>query len=149
MFLSEAMPPVDERALQQLEMTIGARLPPDYRGFLQQANGGVCRYRGLAIEHPDKGFVTLPLESLFGVEQQQDVDLLTNYTYYCNAERVPRWFLPIAIDVGTNLLGIGLDAARYGQIFFWDHEREFLALNGVFPVAPSFAAFVHSVRPLY
>jgi hypothetical protein len=150
MFLSDAMPPADERALQQLEMTIGVRLPPDYRGFLQQFNGGTCQYRGLTVEHPDKGLVTLPFETMFGVEREQpDADLLNNYIYYCNSERIPRWFLPIAIDVGTNLVGIGLDSVRYGQVFFWDHEREFLAENGVFPLVPSFTTFVQSVRPLY
>lgn len=150
MLFSEAVAPADEWALQQLEATLALRLPPQYRAFLQQANGGSCRQRGLPIEHPGKGAVTVPLECFFSVgSRSPDLDLQTNYFYYRDAARIPPWFLPIAMDIGTNLIGLGLSDVTSDQVFYWDHEREFLAANGVFRIADGFHAFLRSIHTLY
>lgn len=53
------------------------------------------------------------------------------------------------MDIATNLIGVGLSGAISDQVFYWDHEREFLAVNGVFRTAEGFHAFLQSIHTLY
>lgn len=131
------------------EQELNFKLPDEYARFLLRSNGGECRGFGCSIVHPVHGQISILLEKFLSVDAPDiDSDLVESYTYYADSERIPAWFLPIAVDVGTNMLGINVNTAAEGKIFFWDHEREFLDDNGIFEVVSSFNGLLQIIQKL-
>lgn len=54
-------------------------------------------------------------------EKNQSSDIFYFFNLY--RDRVPKRYLPIAYDVGGNLILINLGSGD-AKIFFWDHELE-------------------------
>ncbi|WP_280813157.1 SMI1/KNR4 family protein [Variovorax sp. TBS-050B] len=132
-----------------VERTLGFALPKEYIRFLLTSNGGDVRGFGCEIMHPDHGKIGIPLERFFSVDASNaDFDLISNYNYYTGSQRIPSWFLPVAVDVGTNMIGLDVGPGAEGPVYFWDHERELLDENGVFEVAGSLTRFLQAVQKM-
>jgi len=109
---SETEPPASEASIRRLEQRIGQPLPPAYREFLRQRDGGpvepnnraVDEIFGLGDEVPDFASIWSALDR-----------------YRC---RVPAWLLPVANDAFGNLYGLSLRDEDRGTVWFWDHENE-------------------------
>lgn len=133
--------------IRAVEQALNFKLSEEYAQFLLRHNGGKCQGLACSISHPVRGQISILLEKFLSASASDvDSDLVRSYRYYVDSERIPAWFLPIAVDVGANMLGIGVNPAVEGRIYFWDHEREFLDDNGVFEVALSFDQWLRNIH---
>lgn len=133
--------------IRSAENSLNFKLPGEYVRFLLKNNGGECRGLGCSIVHPVRGQISVLLEKFLSASVPDvESDLAESYKYYANSARIPLWFLPVAVDIGTNMLGINVNPAVEGKIYFWDHEREFLDDNGVFEIASSFDQLLRILR---
>lgn len=133
-------PEIDDAELSELERLIGARLPLDYRGFLLEWNGGV--------PIPDAyqfGGVTTLISRFYSVNATNVLhDLATRYVAL--RTRVPHNLLPVATDLATNLICLGIAGERTGHIYYMSLQREAeLAARRPQPIALSFALFVRGL----
>jgi hypothetical protein len=128
--------PTDEAAVAELEVMIGTRLPDDYRELLVTTNGG---------EPNPSGFAQSRVHWFFAViEVQRRRSIM--------GARIPGDLLAIATDPFGNLICLGLDGSRHGQVYFWDHEREGEGAEedrrDLELTAESFDAFMRSLAPV-
>src|SRR6185436_6496849 len=105
-----------EEELNAFEEENKIKLPPDYKDFLLKHNGGqpLKQRNG----NPDT-IVTYILGMHNGdyyASLYKHIDMFRN--------RLPFGTFPIATDGFGNLFLMSLHAENYGQVFFWDHERE-------------------------
>lgn len=108
--------------IMAFEIFINHSLPDEYKAFLQQHNGGRIQPDHFKYSHPDDDEAGSVLYRFLGLSRE-NYFTVENYliTY---EQRVPTDFLPIATDVGGNLLCLSLRDDSYGQIYFWNHEQE-------------------------
>lgn len=116
---SQVRPPATDTQLAALEALIGCLLPEAYRSFLRTTNGGrpnpiVFSINGKWIT---EGHVNVFLS----------VDLADPHHYIHRdldifGDEIPATMLPIANDLGGNLICLSLAGETTGQIFFWDHD---------------------------
>lgn len=137
--LKDSYKPVRPESLARLEKALELKLPPDYRAFLLQSNGGEPRISGFRGESGQNE----TLDCFLGLAKNEDDDLTSFLGEY--AERLPEEFLPIAYDSFGNLLCLSLDETEPG-VWFWDHELEpepedAESLN-LSRIAPSFTVFL-------
>jgi cell wall assembly regulator SMI1 len=104
-------PPAPAEAIGRLEQRVGRPLPPEYRYYLRQQDGGRLDNNSRAIN------------TVFGVGEVPEWasmwDVLETY-----ADRVPDWLLPVADDAFGNLYAISLRNEDRGSVWFWNHELE-------------------------
>jgi hypothetical protein len=142
--------PVEEDAIAAAEKRMGRSIPPDFRDFLLEHNGG----------HPDPARFDIPgaeqprnsrVSFLFGVDVQRSL----NVEYFVSTfeGRIPPEMFPIGRDPGGNLILMGAEGADAGKIFFWHHEGE--AEDGepptrenVVAVADGLGEFLKSLTPV-
>jgi hypothetical protein len=131
--------PVPETAVEELERRLGRVLPPAYRAYLRQQNGGWLEDNNEAVK------------IVFGVGADPSaLDLWRKLDVF--AGRVPSWLLPVAQDEYGNLFCVSLRDADLGSVWFWDHEEE--ADEGEPPTEDNltrrdddWTAFLASLRP--
>jgi len=135
-----------EAALNALEDHVGARLPSDYRVFLQTVNGGRPKLRAFDALDGEEGssvqfFFTLD-------ENAPNYYILKKLDVFF--DRIPSGLLPIACDSFGNLVLLDLGAESYGAVYFWDHENENMDgdphWDNVSRVAGSFSQFVQLLK---
>ena len=140
--------------LHQLELAIGAQLPPDYRHFLRHY-GGITFHVDVIADCLDQriedGFVAI--EGFFGFYIPQAApayDLLRNYTE--SRATLPPLVFPIALcPYGNQLL---LNIGTGSGVLFVDHEEysynpdwsESMP-DGVYVVQPSFSMLIATLKP--
>lgn len=124
-----------------LEKRCGGKLPPTYRGFLLETNGGRPAKRRFAFVEDGKKTESA-VDWFFGDCDDADYGLVANLDVY--KDRIPKSLLPIATDPFGNLLLLSLRGNDFGAIFFWDHEREGAddTSKNLLPVSKSFDAFL-------
>ena len=96
-------------------------VPEPYKAFLLQHNGGSTG---------DKNTFKVPkmadefgLREFFGIhEGLGGLDYIQ--ITYTNRKRFPAHYFAIASDVAGNLILMGQNAKKFGEIFFWYHENE-------------------------
>jgi cell wall assembly regulator SMI1 len=131
-------PPASAEQVNRLEQRVGRPLPPEYRDYLRQQDGGRLDNNNRAIN------------TVFGVgdvpEWASIWDVLETYS-----ERVPDWLLPVADDAFGNLFAVSLRNQDRGSVWFWNHELE--ADEGEPPteenlklMAPSWPVFLDSLE---
>jgi hypothetical protein len=140
---SETEPPASEASIRRLEQRIGQPLPPAYREFLRQHDGGLLELNNRAVNE------------IFGVS-----DDLPDYAsmahaleLYRDQDRVSAWLLPVANDSFSNLFALSLRDEDRGTVWFWDHENEAdegepPAEDNIRPVAPDWHSFLDSLEPV-
>lgn len=104
--------------LDDLERTLGAKLPKDYRGLVLRYGG--ASLHGVRFDLPE-GSPCGParsIEVLYGFGKgEYGYDLREQRRQY--ADRVGKHLLPIAEDAGGNQLCIDV---MHGDVLFWDHD---------------------------
>ena len=134
------------KELENFENENSIRLPEDYRNFLIKLNGGT----------PIKPYLTqveTDINTFFGIVDEPDwfslFDAITDYE-----GRIPEYTMPIADDSFGNLFIIGFGEKNYGQVAFWDHEKESEEKDGGYDyfdnitiLANSFVEFVKKLAP--
>lgn len=150
--------------IARLEVALGGALPADYKRFLEHYGqgalsvakwfpvGGASPWGPWGIADQFLGFSSRERE---GIE-----DAATNLF----DGEIPPHMLPIAYDPGGNVILLAVSGATQpaGSVWFWDHEQRPSApspdepwradatsadaTRGLYPVAPSFTAFLESLR---
>ncbi|WP_318010825.1 SMI1/KNR4 family protein [Bacillus sp. RAR_GA_16] len=104
--------------IEQFEIRNRIKLTSKYKRFLLQFNGGY------------------PRESLFDISDKHGKSVLNVFNgigdMYDNLEKVidlyefrlAKGFVPIANDLGGNVICLGTKEPHYEKIYFWDHEQE-------------------------
>lgn len=127
---------LSEEEIRQLEGSMDAVLPDDYKDFLK--NYGVYTFNKETVcfkpfrseaeyVHPASDgihnftFSSSSVSVFFG-KHKGSYDLLRNLSIY--EDRKPNYLLPILTDGMGNFVGIYLGRERYGCVFFWDHDGE-------------------------
>lgn len=135
-----------EEEVRSFERKHKFSLPPDYKEFLLEKNGGV----------PDKSLIDVPslgervvrrCFALKGAASSYTLD----YIISVYKGRVPTGMLPIGDDPAGNLFLIELSEGEdYGRIYFWDHEQEADMESqpyrkNIYKIAANFAFFLQSL----
>jgi hypothetical protein len=133
----------------ELENRIGAPLPSDYKSFLLNYNGGCPdpnefayiegNMQKYAILQMFLGFSNITYRSLYyAIEVFKERD-----------ERLPSNLIPIANDVGGNLICISVEGDDVGKVYFWDmddeanfDEGEVASYRNVYWIADNFTDFI-------
>ncbi|MET0237357.1 MAG: SMI1/KNR4 family protein [Kibdelosporangium sp.] len=127
--------------LDQLESDLGGRLPSVYRRFLKEC-GGIGLTGGAVF--PSPGTPGGRINAFYGLggDSWWDVRARTFDTY---AGRIPDETVPIGESEGDLVL-IGFDGGRRGQVFTWFHELAQSPAD-IHKVADSFEGFLTILRP--
>jgi len=167
-------PPAPMEELERFEVTIGERLPDDYREFLIRCNGGYAGgyvsfqptmgfFRNLWLFildvtgiRPAGGQLDACLNHIGGFREEPYISLRSSYDNYQTEEvRIPKDLLWIADDPFGNAICLGIRGNHRGRVYFWDHEVEpdvdtwdgRLDIAGnIRPLAASFTEFVQGLR---
>jgi hypothetical protein len=136
-------------AIADFETRRAVVLPPEYKAFLLNSNGGWPTPNVFEIPHfHGQGS---ELGSFYGIHDGPKGKRLDRALEVYD-ERIPADLIPIAYDAGGNAVCIGWKGERAGKIYFWDHEDE-IDENGclryddcdVFLLADSLQEFLDSL----
>jgi hypothetical protein len=127
--------------LEQLVHKLGAKLPEDYRLFLERENGGIPVPNIIDID----GLPGTPtdVQVLFGIGRNvRSSDLAWNLDFISDRALEYR-LLPIARDSGGGLFCLLVDQEAEVGVVYCDFRESFRKL---YPVAPSFTEFTRKIR---
>ena len=112
--------------VRSLEKEIGVKLPADYVDFLKSTNGGCPEPMFLAI--PGHPYIdNISLTTFYGLHAKMKPGLSVRWGIETHSLVLPKGHLPIAR--GGDILTICLKNAKFGCVYFWDHECEALEEN--------------------
>jgi SMI1 / KNR4 family (SUKH-1) len=120
--ICEERPPASPDALASTDealAALGQRIPPSYRAFLAEQDGG--RPVDSRFEFPD-GDDAVRVQCFLGVGPSPVGDLVSEARGF--AGRVIPGMLPIAVDSLGNLVLLDGRDGGDGPVWFWDHELE-------------------------
>jgi cell wall assembly regulator SMI1 len=146
--LHNQRPPVGPADLEQAARALadlGHRIPPSYRGFLADQDGGEPVREEFSFEHGSRT-ETSSVQVFLGVAESPDGDLVSKARTL--ADRVPPGVLPIADDPLGNHICIDTRDGRDGPVLFWDHEYEGDPPDeaNLYPIAPDLPTFLDRLR---
>ena len=134
-------PRIHEDDITAFEATLGTRLPFDYRAFLIDWNGGVPVPDAYRLG----GFTTIVSRfySLNSSNVLHDLALRRQAL----RDRIPPDLLPIAADLATNQICLGISGDRTSHMYYVPIQRDDaeLARRRPQPIALSFALFVRDL----
>jgi hypothetical protein len=113
---------LEDADLDQFEARVGVKLPPDYRRFLKEHNGGRVRPRRIPIQ--DGPFPTALIQYFLSINGPTFIDKDFEHVKDPDHPRMPPEHIPIAECEGGDYLTLVIDGPRRGQIFYWNHEEE-------------------------
>lgn len=115
---SRTGPPVSPTRLADV---VGSHVPGDYRDFMLRQNGGVLSSTARLADDASGASVSAFL-IVDDPEGKNGYDLALHVATYRG--RYPERFLPIGVDVSSNLILLDIGGGRPGSVWFWDHEGE-------------------------
>jgi hypothetical protein len=138
--------PLSESSLAEFEQAYGLQLPPEYRAFLLEFNGGVPSPSFFWIVEPTDGS---SVNQFYGLHDgPQPLSIHT----YAGIERygIPSHMLPIGDDGVGNSICVVARGRMAGEIHFLDHEvhpyDDPESTMGITRLASSFGEFLASLR---
>lgn len=141
-------PPLTEQDVRRFERKYGFALPPAYRTFLLQGNGGrperdVFPIQGL--EGNPEGRIQLFFDLGGAIES-----CTLNWNLELFRERIPEDMIPIATTEGADFLCLAVSGDRAGAVFYYDGYSGWGQPNEVsrlqlLPLARSFGQFVEGL----
>jgi cell wall assembly regulator SMI1 len=142
--------PLSEADIAAFEQRTGLRLPPQYRDWLLQHNGGTPKPAGFRYRH-ETGPYTDSCVAWFqniGPHRYENLEGTIRVFRDPQEMRVPDDLLPFARDPGGNLICIGLYGENEGKVYFWDHEEETVppSYRNCHLVADSFDEFINGLH---
>jgi cell wall assembly regulator SMI1 len=124
MNITDSSQQLTERQIDEAERGLGRSIPPDYRKFLLQYNGGRPVPSDFVMAGPRKGSTQIGTVRYFlGIGTPEETENL-DYVLGVFSDRMPPRIFPIARDPGGNFICISNEGADTGTVYFWDHERE-------------------------
>ena len=153
--IEDKAPPAPWFKVARLEMSLGRRLPSDYREFLLACNGG---YVGGALwfngPTPTGRVADAGVHHIGGFRKEDYFSLDWSRQVYRG--RIPSDLMWILDDPFGNAICLGVRGEAYGKVFFWDHEEEpdpdewdgaLETAGNVSLLANSFGEFVSGLQP--
>jgi len=143
-------PPIDDDDLRALENHLGVALPPPYRAFLLRVNGGRPSPEDVfeSCLGPGKGSM---LRLFFYVRHPDRQTRTIAHQRFAFEKRIPDDLLPIGVDAGGSIIGIGIGSENYGKVYFWKlydeidlEEGEKPGYYNVYLLAEDFDQFLDS-----
>lgn len=137
--------PLGPEELAAFEKTIGARLPADYRAFLEKHNGGEPDPADFQFGTGD--YTDSTVEVFLGVGIEDD-DFATWLDVYKG--RIPPELLAIARDPLGNVIVLCIRGEQRGAVMFWDHDEETAppGWSNVHRISSSFTEFLDGLTTL-
>jgi SMI1/KNR4 family protein SUKH-1 len=120
--IRDQRPPVSAERLAEAEARladIGTRIPPSYKAFLGQQDGGKPVRNVFSFRQHDRDQEDL-VRLFFGIAESPNGDLVSEAD--TARDRLPADVLPIATDNFDNLVVLDGRDGRDGPVLFWDHE---------------------------
>lgn len=151
MEITKTGPTLNETDLADFEKKIGYNLPPDYRQFLLQYNGGkpVPDFFQVPEWQYKESFVN-QLKGLIKEKDEKKVDLARLNDLLDG--RLPKGFVAIGSDPGGNHILLSLTNETKGNVYFFDHENEpddatddLEDYSNIFLIANSFTEFLNNL----
>lgn len=142
--IRDERPPVSAERLAEAEARlaeIGTRLPPSYKAFLAEQDGGKPVRNAFSFQQHDREQNDL-VRLFFGIAESPNGDLVSEADIA--RDRLPADVLPIATDNFGNLVVLDGRDGRDGPVLFWDHEFQSdpPSEDDLFFVAPDFETFL-------
>jgi hypothetical protein len=143
----EHQPPVSSAALATAEKRLaelGHHIPPSYRAFLAEHNGGEPVRAVFSFQQDNKD-QSDSVKVFFGIAPSPDGDLVDAAESVSG--RVPAEVLPIGEDSFGNLICLDGREGRDGPVLFWDHEHEGEPPDeaNLYEIAPDLQTFLNSL----
>ncbi|WP_303924982.1 SMI1/KNR4 family protein [Draconibacterium sediminis] len=115
---------IELQEINQLEKLVGLNFPNEYKQHLLKYNGGQCIPNVFSFK--EDGIETKSMIDWFLAIYEGEYDNLKSYltTFKIEEKRMPSHMIPIAHDPLGNLICISCSPYDYGNIYFWDHEKE-------------------------
>lgn len=111
---------ISREEIQAFEKKVGLSFPKDYEEFLVKYNGGVPS--PASFDFYDKSDAST-ISSFFAITKNNNDAENIDWILRVYNGRLPKYFLPIASDLGDNLILLDCSLENKG-VFFWDHEEE-------------------------
>jgi SMI1/KNR4 family protein SUKH-1 len=142
--IRDERPPVPRERLAEAEARlaeIGTRIPPSYKAFLAEQDGGKPVRRRFSFRQHDREQHDL-VRLFFGIAESPNGDLVSEADIA--RDSLPADVLPIATDNFDNLIVLDGREGRDGPVLFWDHEFQSdpPSEDDLFWVAPDLATFL-------
>jgi hypothetical protein len=151
--MKESGPPVDDARIDALERSLGIMLPPDYRAFLKQHNGGRPDPRFFPVQGWPNRFPGRPDQEYGGVHYFHGIDepitsSNLDWNFRILRGRIPDELLPIAGDESGNEICLSMWGSNRGHVYIWDHDGEHSppTYANIYLIAKSFPEFLESLH---
>jgi len=146
--------PLEPATIARFEEETRRVIPGPYKAFLRRSNGAemalpVFRYRAGSQGRVLEGSI----DTLLGIDKENRfLDLRYFIETYVERNRIPEDLYPIGVNDGDDLILMGGEGSRFGQIFYWFHELESPlgqppTERNVYLVADSLDEFLASLKP--
>jgi hypothetical protein len=140
-------PPVPDERVAEAEAALaelGHRIPPSYRAFLAEQDGGKPVRNLFSFRQGDRDqsdYVRL----FYGIAESPNGDLVSETTALSHS--LPEGLLPIAADSFGNQVVLDGREGADGPVYFWDHELQTEPPDdsGLSWVAPDLETFLDSL----
>ena len=131
--------------IERLQEEIGHLIPLEYKEFLRQHTEGTPHKPIFSYTTPSGREGHSCIAFFFSIDSSDaQHDVLSNYRYYLENDRIQSGILPIAMDIADNL--VCLDVRKLGgKIVYWNHEEEFNKNKGISKLADSLSAFLSTL----
>ncbi|HCT3783805.1 TPA: SMI1/KNR4 family protein [Proteus mirabilis] len=138
--------PLNESDISQLQSVVDFPIPIEYINFIKKYNGGKPEPDSFSIKKIDDAST---IDRFLGIKKEKNKSSDIMYFIKLYKKRIPSAYMPIAYDVGGNLILIEL-ASDKAKVFFWDHELEAdegeeARLDNIYYLADSINEFLSSL----
>lgn len=144
----EHWPPAPPEALADTERRLAARghrIPPSYRAFLAERDGGRPIEDTFSFEQNDRR-QSSGVASFIGVQPRPGGGLTSDLASVVEVVEIPPGILPIAADEVGNYVCLDTREGRDGPVLFWDHEEGFddgeVDYSNLHEIAPDLQTFL-------
>lgn len=146
--IRDERPPVSAERLAEAEARlaeIGTRIPPSYKAFLAEQDGGNPVRKAFSFRQHDREQHDL-VRLFFGIAESPNGDLVSEADLA--RDRLPADVLPIATDSFDNLIVLDGRDGGDGPVLFWDHEFQSdpPSEDDLFWVAPDLQTFLDGLQ---
>lgn len=137
--------PLTQEDINKAEVLVGGKMPPEYWMWMKLYNGG----------RPERAVFNIPSEKggvysdsfvnwFYSVSEDRSLNFLTKNKLYIIQPRFEKGLIAVAEDGFGNMVLLSIREKDYGQVFFWDHEKE--EEEAVAFVAKNWVEFINSLQ---
>ena len=112
--------PLNDNDISQIKTMVNHSIPTEYIDFIKKYNGGIPEPDSFNIKEINDAST---INRFLGVKKEKNQNSDIFYFIKVYKDRIPSEYLPIAYDIGGNLILIKL-GNDHAKVFFWDHELE-------------------------